>query len=169
MLLRGLADLGSSSHSTPVLGSKSRGTNRAASWFLGPARQFLSQPLHCVLRDERYNISPTTERRIIPMAEFCTNCGAQLSGAFCGRCGHRAQSATVPAQPSAPTLHPVVAPPAQPAASVQQPVATAQPTAQPGHAAGYSADRRPTTAAHDLQPLSLPRSRQSLQAPAKLC
>ncbi len=64
------------------------------------------------------------------MAEFCTNCGAQLSGAFCGRCGHRAQSATAPAQPAAPTLQPVVAPPAQPAASVQQPIATAQPTTQ---------------------------------------
>ena len=36
------------------------------------------------------------------MAEFCTNCGAPLSGPFCGRCGHRAQSATAPAQPAAP-------------------------------------------------------------------
>jgi hypothetical protein len=58
------------------------------------------------------------------MAEFCTNCGASLSGAFCGRCGHRAQSATAPAQPAAPTPQPVVAPTAQP-------VAAAQPTAQP--------------------------------------
>jgi hypothetical protein len=37
------------------------------------------------------------------MAEFCTNCGAPLSGTFCGRCGHRAQSATPPAQPVVPT------------------------------------------------------------------
>src|SRR6476469_10352489 len=49
------------------------------------------------------------------MAQFCTNCGAPLSGAFCGRCGHRAQSASAPAQPAAP---------------VPQPVATGQPTAQ---------------------------------------
>jgi hypothetical protein len=56
------------------------------------------------------------------MAEFCTNCGAPLSGLFCGRCGHRAQSATAPAQPAAPTPQPVVAPTAQP-------VAAAQPTA----------------------------------------
>lgn len=50
------------------------------------------------------------------MAEFCTNCGAPLSGPFCGRCGHRAQSATAPTQP---------------AASTPQPIATAQPTTQP--------------------------------------
>src|SRR6476646_4301558 len=58
------------------------------------------------------------------MAEFCTNCGTPLSGAFCGRCGHRAQSATAAAQPAAPAPQPVVAPTAQP-------VAAAQPTAQP--------------------------------------
>jgi hypothetical protein len=57
------------------------------------------------------------------MAEFCTNCGAQLSGAFCGRCGHRAQSASAPAQPSPSTPQPVAAPTAQPAA--------AQPASQP--------------------------------------
>src|SRR5689334_5398713 len=28
------------------------------------------------------------------MPEFCTNCGAPLAGAFCGRCGQRAQSAS---------------------------------------------------------------------------
>lgn len=50
------------------------------------------------------------------MAEFCTNCGAQLSGAFCGRCGHRAQSASTPAQPTP---------------SIPQPVAAAQPAPQP--------------------------------------
>jgi hypothetical protein len=57
----------------------------------------------------------------IAMAEFCTNCGAPLSGVFCGRCGHRAQSASAPAQP---TQQPVAAP-------TVQPVATAQPMAQP--------------------------------------
>ena len=58
------------------------------------------------------------------MAEFCTNCGASLSGAFCGRCGHRAQSASAPTPVAAPTPQPVVAPTAQP-------VAASQPTAQP--------------------------------------
>jgi len=56
------------------------------------------------------------------MAEFCTNCGAQLSGTFCGRCGHRAQSASAPAQ--APARQPAVAP-------IAQPVAAAQPVASP--------------------------------------
>ena len=51
------------------------------------------------------------------MAEFCTNCGAPLSGAFCGRCGNRAQSATAPAQPTP---------------STPQPVAASQPVANPG-------------------------------------
>src|SRR4029077_68370 len=32
------------------------------------------------------------------MPEFCTNCGAPLAGAFCGRCGQRAQSQSVPQQ-----------------------------------------------------------------------
>lgn len=58
------------------------------------------------------------------MAEFCTNCGAQLSGAFCGRCGHRAQSASAPAQPAASTPQPV-------AATTPQPIAASQPVAQP--------------------------------------
>src|SRR5215472_6841093 len=55
------------------------------------------------------------------MAEFCTNCGAQLSGAFCGRCGHRAQSASAQAQSPAPTT-------AQPVATPQP--ASAQPISQ---------------------------------------
>ena len=42
----------------------------------------------------------SSSSRITPMAEFCTNCGAPLSGPFCGRCGHRAQSASAPAQPA---------------------------------------------------------------------
>ncbi|HSK43975.1 MAG TPA: hypothetical protein VLA83_08830, partial [Candidatus Binatia bacterium] len=61
------------------------------------------------------------------MAEFCTNCGAPLSGAFCGRCGHRAQSASAPAQPAAPTPPPVAAP----QSSVQQPTTAQPPIAQP--------------------------------------
>ncbi len=72
------------------------------------------------------------------MAEFCTNCGAPLSGPFCGRCGHRAQSASAPAQPAASTPQPVAAPTAQPVATPQpvaaptaQPSAAAQPTSQP--------------------------------------
>jgi hypothetical protein len=51
------------------------------------------------------------------MSEFCTNCGAPLSGLFCGRCGHRAQSATAPVQPTP---------------SAPQPVAASQPVANPG-------------------------------------
>lgn len=54
------------------------------------------------------------------MAEFCTNCGAPLSGAFCGRCGHRAQSASPQAQTSGPST-------AQPVAAAQ-PVTSSQPT-----------------------------------------
>jgi hypothetical protein len=74
------------------------------------------------------------------MAEFCTNCGAPLSGPFCGRCGHRAQSATAPAQPAAPTPQPVVSPTAQPIApaqpvspqpALQQPTSTQPSIAQP--------------------------------------
>jgi hypothetical protein len=61
------------------------------------------------------------------MAEFCTNCGAQLSGVFCGRCGHRAQSANAQAQtPTPPT---VAAPIAQPVAS-PQPASIQPPSSQ---------------------------------------
>jgi hypothetical protein len=65
------------------------------------------------------------------MAEFCTNCGAPLSGVFCGRCGHRAQSASAPAQPSSSTTPHVAA--SQPAASQPpspQPTSSRPPTAQ---------------------------------------
>jgi hypothetical protein len=58
------------------------------------------------------------------MAEFCTNCGAPLSGVFCGRCGHRAQSATAA---QAPTPQPVGAPTAQPIAA-SQPAVSSQPS-----------------------------------------
>jgi hypothetical protein len=64
------------------------------------------------------------------MAEFCTNCGAPLAGVFCGRCGHRAQSASAPAQP-APTPQPVVAPTATPAVAAQQPASPQQAFTQP--------------------------------------
>jgi hypothetical protein len=72
------------------------------------------------------------------MAEFCTNCGTQLSGAFCGRCGHRAQSASTQAPtPTPPTAQPVAdaepvaspQPASSPPSAAQQPVA--QPPAQP--------------------------------------
>ena len=63
------------------------------------------------------------------MAEFCTNCGAPLSGTFCGRCGHRAQSASAPPQPS-PTPQPVVTPTAQ-SLAVPTPQPLASPTSQP--------------------------------------
>lgn len=52
------------------------------------------------------------------MAEFCTACGAPMAGAFCGRCGQRAQSSAPPAQ-----NQPVAAQP-QPAPTSQPPVAT---------------------------------------------
>jgi hypothetical protein len=69
------------------------------------------------------------------MAEFCINCGAPLSGPFCGRCGHRAQSASAPTPVAAPTPQPVATPTAQPGAAshpaaqpVPQPPASSQPT-----------------------------------------
>jgi hypothetical protein len=52
------------------------------------------------------------------MPEFCTNCGAPLAGAFCGRCGQRAhssgpstQSPAASAQPQPAPAPPVVATP----------------------------------------------------------
>jgi hypothetical protein len=63
------------------------------------------------------------------MAEFCTNCGAPLSGVFCGRCGSRAQSASAPPQPSVPTPQSVGTPTAQPVAPTQ-PAASPQSTFQ---------------------------------------
>src|SRR6476646_6527629 len=91
------------------------------------------------------------------MAEFCTNCGAQLSGAFCGRCGHRAQSASVPAQPTPSTPQPVAAPTAQPVATPQpvaQPVPQ-QPTSTPPASSQQSVAQQPappTTQAPAAQP-----------------
>src|SRR5207302_466076 len=68
--------------------------------------------------------------RITPMPEFCTNCGAPLSGIFCGRCGHRAQSASAPAPVAAPTAQPVVTPTTQPV-SAHPTAQTPQPLSQP--------------------------------------
>ena len=84
------------------------------------------------------------------MAEFCTNCGAQLSGAFCGRCGHRAQSASAPAQ--APAPQPAVAP-------IAQPVAAAQPVASPQPAiAQQPITRQAAQPAAPAQPAQPPKS-----------
>jgi hypothetical protein len=47
------------------------------------------------------------------MVEFCTNCGAPLAGAFCGRCGQRAQAPNAPEQ-----NHPAPAGPQQPPAAL---------------------------------------------------
>ncbi|HEV7520457.1 MAG TPA: zinc ribbon domain-containing protein [Candidatus Angelobacter sp.] len=65
------------------------------------------------------------------MAEFCTNCGAPLSGVFCGRCGHRSQSAFSPVQPAPSTPTPVASqPPISPQPSLQPPTSTHPPIAQ---------------------------------------
>jgi len=82
------------------------------------------------------------------MAGFCTNCGAPLAGAFCGRCGQRAESASAPAQspahipqrttvtstqPAAATPQPTVAAPQPP--TTQAPASTPQ-SAQPPKSSG---------------------------------
>jgi len=59
------------------------------------------------------------------MAGFCTNCGAPLAGAFCGRCGQRAESASTPAQPPATPPQPVTVTSSQPATATPQPAAPA--------------------------------------------
>jgi hypothetical protein len=66
------------------------------------------------------------------MAEFCTNCGAPLSGVFCSRCGHRAQSASAPTQPAPSTPQPVAPsqPTASPQPSLQHPPSNQPPVAQ---------------------------------------
>jgi hypothetical protein len=73
------------------------------------------------------------------MPGFCTNCGAPLAGAFCGRCGQRAQAPASPAptqpaaaaQPSPATApsHPVAAAPESAPVQTQPVVAAAQPAA----------------------------------------
>jgi hypothetical protein len=65
------------------------------------------------------------------MAEFCTNCGAPLASAFCGRCGARAQSASAPSPAQIPQPQPTVAS-SQPAAAAPQPMPALQsPKVQP--------------------------------------
>jgi hypothetical protein len=73
------------------------------------------------------------------MPGFCTNCGAPLAGAFCGRCGQRAQAPASPAptqpaaaaQPSPATApsQPVAAAPQSAPVQTQPVVAAAQPAA----------------------------------------
>src|SRR5882724_12858989 len=82
------------------------------------------------------------------MAEFCTNCGAPLSGVFCGRCGHRAQSASAPAQLPAPTPQPVAA--SQPAASPQP--SSPQPTSNQPPLAQQSTPQQSQVRPPDAQP-----------------
>jgi hypothetical protein len=62
------------------------------------------------------------------MAGFCTNCGAPLAGAFCGRCGQRAESPSAPAQPPAPIPQPTVTS-TQPSTTTPQPPVAARPAA----------------------------------------
>ncbi|HET8892205.1 MAG TPA: hypothetical protein VFQ41_25130 [Candidatus Angelobacter sp.] len=65
------------------------------------------------------------------MAGFCTNCGAPLAGAFCGRCGQRSESASAPQKQTPPSSAPpqpaTVTPPQPPAATPQPTVTTSQP------------------------------------------
>jgi hypothetical protein len=98
------------------------------------------------------------------MAEFCINCGAALSGTFCGRCGHRAQSATAPAQPAVPNPQapqPVAAtqPPASQQSSLQQPTAP-QPAASQPPTAQQSVSQQPSA----QPPLAQPSASQPLAA-----
>jgi hypothetical protein len=64
------------------------------------------------------------------MAAFCTNCGAPLAGAFCGRCGARAQSAASSAQTQ--TITSV----SQPASPPLQPQDAQSAAAQPSKSSG---------------------------------
>jgi hypothetical protein len=93
------------------------------------------------------------------MAEFCTNCGAPLSGVFCGRCGHRAQSASAPAQPSAPSPQPVAAPTAQPVAAAQPTASAPQPSFQQP-TTSQPPISQPTVAQQTAQPASQPPTAQ---------
>jgi hypothetical protein len=100
------------------------------------------------------------------MPGFCTNCGAPLAGAFCGRCGQRAQSASAPApqpQPSsaAPQSEPTVTSSQPPAPAQPQPNVTPQPTVTPQPAS--AAPRPPTVQANT----SAPQSSQPAAQPRK--
>src|SRR5690242_9754867 len=104
------------------------------------------------------------------MPGFCTNCGAPLAGAFCGRCGHRAQSATPAPQvqpPSAaPQSEPTVAS-SQPASPPPQPIATppapSQPTVTSQPVTAPQPQPQPTVTA---QPAATAPQPPSIQAPA---
>lgn len=73
------------------------------------------------------------------MAGFCTHCGAPLAGAFCTRCGQRAESASAPAQSPAPTRQPATATSSQPATATPQPSASPQPAVPAPQAATVQA------------------------------
>jgi hypothetical protein len=105
------------------------------------------------------------------MPGFCTNCGAPLAGAFCGRCGQRAQSAPAPQQqPSsaAPQPEPTVTSPQPPAATPQP--AIAQPTATPQlsqpSAATPQSTVTPQPAAPTPQPPTVAASQPTVAQPA---
>ena len=90
------------------------------------------------------------------MSRFCTSCGAPLSGAFCTRCGQRAQAQPQPSsiasdqpQPPAPAQ---TAPLEQPQPTVTQPATAPQPSAAPPQPAvppqsAPAASTQPVTAA----------------------
>ena len=91
------------------------------------------------------------------MPGFCTNCGAPLAGAFCGRCGQRAQSPSASAQPPAPTPQPEpTATSSQPASAPPQPAATpaapSQPTAAQPVAPQPPSIQSPSGAPQSAQP-----------------
>ena len=97
------------------------------------------------------------------MPGFCTNCGAPLAGAFCGRCGQRAESASAPAQSPAPTPQPEsTVTSGQPSSAPPQPNVTPQPAPprpQPTVPAQPAVPQSPT-----IQPSS--GTAQSAQPPA---
>ena len=94
------------------------------------------------------------------MPGFCTNCGAPLAGAFCGRCGKRAESASTPAQPTPSTPQPVAAPTVHPVAAAQ-PTSTQQPITQQPNAQQPAQPAAPAPQPTTVQaPASAPKSAQ---------
>lgn len=102
------------------------------------------------------------------MPGFCTACGAPLAGAFCGRCGKPAQTASAPAPSAQPSVSapPTPAPPSPQSATPQPSPAAAAPssaaapqsptlrsapiaaaTLQPAPAANVPAQTQPNTPA----------------------
>jgi len=101
------------------------------------------------------------------MPGFCTHCGAPLAGAFCGRCGQRAQSATPAPQVQPPSAAPQPEPTVtsgQPAAAPPQPTVTPQP-ASPGPQPTV-APQSPATAPQPPTAQPPARPPQSAQPPA---